>query len=200
VGRKQQIALIMDEVILIPNNGIVYGPGGVGKTALLIELSKQLFEEPASEAAHFKNIIWVSAKRDYYDPILDRKEAREPQFQSLDNVLTAFLMFQGFEDAKGYSPADKKWLVLESLRDERTLLILDNFESVARDGQDEIIRFFSVEAKQVLRDKPDYLKVLITSRSMVSGQPPAMRGSVTVWRRRLACGPKLPRVANFCFD
>jgi hypothetical protein len=168
VGRKQQIAMIMEEVVLIPNqNGIVFGPGGVGKTALLTELSRQLLEEPASEPSHFENIIWVSAKRDYYDPTLDRKEAREPQFQSLDNVLTAILEFQGFEDANGYNPDDKKWLVLESLRDEKTLLVLDNFESVARQGQDDIIRFFSVEAKQALRDKPDYLKVLITSRKMI---------------------------------
>ena len=168
VGRKQQIAAIMEEIVQIPNqNGIIYGPGGVGKTALLIELSRQLLEETSPERMHFKNVIWVSAKRDYYDPTLDVVEARLPQFRSLDNILAAILEFHEFEDASGYEPADKKWLVLESLRDEKTLLILDNFESVARAGQEEIIRFFGVEAKQALRDKPDYFKVLVTSRELI---------------------------------
>ena len=168
VGRTQQITMIMEEILQIPNqNGIIFGPGGVGKTALLIELSRQLFEEQTTEQADFENIIWVSAKRDYYDPILDVKEPREPQFQSLDNILTAILEFKEFEDAAGYEAELKKGLVLESLRDEKTLLILDNFESVARTGQNEIIRFLSVEAKQALRDKPDYFKVLITSREMI---------------------------------
>src|ERR1700730_984749 len=68
VGRKQQIATIMDEIIQIPNeNGLLHGPGGVGKTALLIELSRKLFEDGLPAGAPFKNIVWVSAKRDYYD-------------------------------------------------------------------------------------------------------------------------------------
>src|SRR5207247_6312612 len=86
VGRKQQIAMIMREIIQIPNeNGIIYGPGGVGKTALLIELSHQLFEEGGAEHVYFKNIIWVSAKPNYYDPQLDLEEPSSPQFQSVDN-------------------------------------------------------------------------------------------------------------------
>jgi hypothetical protein len=168
VGRKQQIADIMEQIIEIPNqNGIVYGPGGVGKTALLIELSRQLFEEAPSKLVHFQNIIWVSAKPNYYDPTLDRVEARQPQFQSLDNVLGAILEFYEFEGASTYKPDEKKWLVLELLRDEKTLLILDNFESVARAGQEDILKFFGVTTKQALRDKPDYFKVLITSRELI---------------------------------
>jgi hypothetical protein len=86
VGRKDQIGTIMDEVIQIPNqNAIVHGPGGVGKTALLIELCKRLFED----GALFKNIIWVSAKRDYYDPTLDVIEPGTPQFECLDNILAS---------------------------------------------------------------------------------------------------------------
>jgi Cdc6-like AAA superfamily ATPase len=166
VGRKQQIATVMQEVIQIPNqNGIVYGPGGVGKTALLIEISRHLFE--ADPNIYFKNVIWVSAKRDYYDPTLDVVESRQPQFRSLDNILAAILEFHGFEDANGYDRAAKKWLVLGCMRDEKTLLILDNFESVARTGQTEILRFFGVEVKQALRDKPGCFTVLVTSRELI---------------------------------
>ena len=169
MGRKEQIDTIMMEVIQIPNqNGIIHGPGGVGKTALLIELSKQLSDEPSSDTALFENIIWVSAKADYYDPTLDTVEAGEPQFRSLDNVLGAVLEFLEWEDATRYSLEEKKWLVLESLRDERSLLVLDNFESVAPAGQHEILKFFGVTAKQYLRDKPDFFKVLVTSREVIA--------------------------------
>jgi GTPase SAR1 family protein len=168
VGRKQQIDAILEEIVQIPNqNGIVYGPGGVGKTALLIELSRQLYEETSPERIYFQNIIWVSAKRDFYDPALDEVEVRTPQFQSLDNVLAAILEFHEWEDANAYERDAKKWLVTEHLREEKTLLILDNFESIPTASQKEIIRFFGVEIKQALRDKPDYFKALITSRELI---------------------------------
>jgi hypothetical protein len=167
IGRKHQIAMIMDEIIQIPNeNGIIYGPGGVGKTALLIELSRQLFDE-VTETPPFKNIIWVSAKRDYYDPTLGVIEPEDPQFGTLDSVLTAMLEFLEYEDPVGYTLADKKQLVLEALNDEKTLLILDNFESVTKSGQHDIRRFFGVDVKRALRTKPDYFKVLLTSRELI---------------------------------
>jgi hypothetical protein len=168
VGRKQQLATIVAEIIRIPNqNGIIYGPGGVGKTALLVELSRQLCDEPTVDGVRFRNIIWVSAKRDYYEPSIDEVEKREPQFASLDNILTAILEFHEWEDAESYDLENKKWLVLGLLEEQPTLLVLDNFESVKRAEQDEIIRFFGIDAKVALRNKPDYLKVLVTSREVI---------------------------------
>ena len=159
----------MDEIIQIPNqNGIIFGPGGVGKTALLIELCRQLLEDESPEPPLFNNLIWVSAKRDFYDPTLDEVQPGTPQFKTLENVLTAILEFHGFEDANGYTRDEKKWLVLESLRDEKTLLILDNLESIPAPGQKEIVRFFSVDAKLALKDKPDYFKVIVTSREQIA--------------------------------
>ena len=69
VGRKEQINTVLEEIIKIPNqNGIVFGPGGVGKTALLIEICRNLTGQASAETPYFKNIIWVSAKPNYYDP------------------------------------------------------------------------------------------------------------------------------------
>ncbi len=168
VGRTEQISTVLDEIIKIPNqNGIVYGPGGVGKTALLIEICRQLSEDPSPQHVYFKNIIWVSAKPNYYDPTHDVIERRPAQFQSLDNVLAAILEFYGLPDAGDYERDAKKWMVIEFLRDEKTLLILDNFESVAPVGQKDIIRFFDVDVKKALADKPDHFKVLVTSRETI---------------------------------
>ena len=168
IGRKQQITEILQNIIQVPNeNGIIYGPGGVGKTALLLELARHLFEEGFYDQTCFKNIIWVSAKENYYNPILDVVEPGEPRIKSLDNVLTAILDFHEFEDPSGYDRESKKWLVLELFREEETLLILDNLESVISSEQEEIIHFFGGDVKRELRDKPSNFKILITSRENI---------------------------------
>ena len=168
VGRKQQITTIVDEVIQIPNeNGLLHGPGGVGKTALLIELSRKLFEEGLPSNAPFKNIIWVSAKRDYYDPTLDVIEEGTQQFKTLDQIFIAILEFHGFEEPDQYPREDQKWLVLELFEEQKTLLVLDNFETISQSAQAEIIRFFGTDLKRHLIHKPDNSKVLITSREVI---------------------------------
>ncbi len=168
VGRKQQIATIIDEVIQIPNeNGLLHGPGGVGKTALLTELSRKLFEEGLPIGAPFKNIIWVSAKRDYYDPTLDVIEQGAQQFKTLDQVFTAILEFHGFEEPEQYSRDEQKWLVLELFEEQKSLLILDNFETISQSAQEEIIRFFGTDLKRHLIRKPDNSKVILTSREVI---------------------------------
>jgi hypothetical protein len=116
VGRKKQIRRIMEEVVEIPNqNGIVYGPGGVGKTALMLELSKGLFEEQNTNNILFENIIWVSAKTNYYNPYLNIVEQKAKQFESLDNIFSVILSFFDYETVEEYGHEDKRELVLELL-------------------------------------------------------------------------------------
>jgi hypothetical protein len=168
VGRKQQISTVLDEVIEIPNeNGILIGPGGIGKTSLLIELSRKLFEEGLPTRAPFKNVIWVSAKKDYYDPTLDVIEAGAQQFKSLDQILLSMLEFHEFQEPEQYVRDDQRWLIFELCEAEKTLLILDNFETISKAAQTEIVRFFGTEMKRHLITKPDNFKVIITSREMV---------------------------------
>ena len=46
IGRKKVINQINDEIVgLVNDNGIIYGPGGIGKTALMIQLTKELYAE-----------------------------------------------------------------------------------------------------------------------------------------------------------
>jgi hypothetical protein len=168
IGRRQQIKTVVDEIVRIPNqHGLIYGPGGVGKTALLIELSRKIYEGELTFAPPYRNIIWISAKQDYYDPKLDLVEVGTQQFRSLDQILTEILTFNGFEDADEYNREEREWLVLEILHDDKTMLILDNFETVPEQAQKEIIRFFGVKCKQHLIAKPDNCKVLITSREII---------------------------------
>lgn len=167
VGRLRQKSSIFEELIEIPNqNGIIYGPGGIGKTALLINISKKMFEL-AKEEILFDNIVWVSAKSDYYDYLFDSVEQRKPQFQSLDTILFAVLEFFGFENLDEYEFNDKKDIFLGVLERNRILLILDNLETVLSSEIDKIVKFFEVEVKRKLRERPQNFKVIITSRKQV---------------------------------
>ncbi len=165
VGRSRQKRTIREEIIEIPNqNGFIYGAGGIGKTALLIQLSKDLYNESDVNNVLFENIVWISAKTDYYDYIHGTIEKRSPKFRSLEQIIEAMLEYFDFTDIEEYTLDDKKRFVLDSLRESRTLLILDNFETILSEERVKIIKFFDVEVKRELRDRPDYFKVIITSR------------------------------------
>jgi GTPase SAR1 family protein len=168
IGRRIQINSIIEEIVEIPNqNGIIYGPGGIGKTALMRQISKELFDTPKNETIAFDNIIWVSAKSDFYDYIFDTVEYKDPQFKSLDHVLWAILEFFSFENLDEYDFEDRKDLALQLLERNKVLLVLDNFECVSSSEADKIIKFLEIEVKRALRTKPDNFKVIITSRKQI---------------------------------
>lgn len=168
VGRKGQLTKIRQEILEIPNqNGIVYGLGGVGKTELMIRLSHGLFKEENPENVLFDNIIWVSAKSNYYIPTLDIIELQKQQLDTLDTLISTMLDFFEFEGLEEYSFEDKKELLLELLQENRVLLVLDNLETILPNEARKIVRFFEVEVKRRLRTKPENFKVIITSRKQI---------------------------------
>lgn len=168
IGRRKKINQIKDEVISIVNeNGIIYGPGGIGKTALIIQLSKELYDENKAENILFKNIIWVSAKNDFYDYLRDSVEVRNPQIENLGSILFAVLRFFEIEDLDEYGVDDLKELTILLLQEHSVLLIIDNFETIKSEYQVQIIDFFGTRIKQELRKTPANFKVILTSREMI---------------------------------
>ncbi len=165
VGRRKPLNRMKDEIISIINeNGMIYGLGGIGKTALMIQLSKELYFEKDKEKVPYNSIIWVSAKKNFYDYILDSVEVREPQIQSLDNILYAILRFFDLENLEEYTFEDRKELVIELLQDEKILLFVDNYETIPPREAIKIVEFFGTEVKKRLRNKPQNFKIIITSR------------------------------------
>jgi len=168
IGRKKKIATIRQEIIEIPNqNGIIYGPGGVGKTALLIELTHLLYSEPNAADVLYPNIIWISAKSNFYYWEQDATIDKPQQFESLENILQIILRFFDYEDVNEYSNEELKDLVFDLLDENKILLVLDNFETIAKNEISRIITFFEKDVKRHLRFKPTYFKVLITSRQQI---------------------------------
>lgn len=168
IGRKKTIKRILDEIVGITNeNAIVFGPGGVGKTALMIELSNTMFDALEEDEVPYNNLIWVSAKRDYYNPVFNTIESKPQQISTLDDIFSAIFAFFGYSDMDDYNYENREFLVFDILSEHKVLLILDNFETIATKEQALIVKFFGTKVKQKLRNRPDYFKVLITSREQI---------------------------------
>ena len=165
LGRGTARARIRDEVILLPgSNAMIHGIGGIGKTATLLRVAWDLFDHDPDESPPFPNIIWVSAKNSFYDETKQEVARREEQVQSLNEVFAIALDFFGLESATEYSFGDKKDLFLQVIAETRTLLIVDNVESLEPPEVTRLLEFFDLEVKRYLGTDQDRLKIIVTSR------------------------------------
>jgi tetratricopeptide (TPR) repeat protein len=155
VGREKYKELLKKAVESDPRIWIInlYGPGGVGKSALATWLAYEYYREQRP----FEAILHLSAK----DLELSSEGIRhlQPTLVSLEDLLDRILHL--FEHSE-YCKADidiRKRTVVEILSAYRTLLILDNMEAVS-DGR--IMEF--------VRALPptNQAKVLVTSRRRTS--------------------------------
>ncbi|MBN1936230.1 MAG: AAA family ATPase [Anaerolineae bacterium] len=132
------------------------GIGGVGKSALALTIAHEYRTRygqlPAED--RFEAIVWVSAKEQVLSAY-GREQADLPEqiMHTLEDVYTAISQTLEREDITRALPQDQANLVDKALRRQRTLLVMDNMESV----RDERIKPF-------LRKLPPPTKALITSR------------------------------------
>lgn len=155
VGREEEIHTILQA--LHPDNRTfivgIEGIGGVGKSALAIEVSHRCVEQEL-----FESVIWISAKESVLT--LHGAEPIIPEAKSLTDILITIGAALG-------NPTIGNLLLQEQIRraynllaSRTTLLILDNFESLSRKEQHDILEF--------LRRSPITLKVIVTSRERVA--------------------------------
>jgi tetratricopeptide (TPR) repeat protein len=156
VGREKYKSILRKAVEGDPRIWIInlYGPGGVGKSALATWLAYEYYQEQKA----FEAILQLSAK----DLELSTDEGirhLRPTLFSLEDFLDRILhLFEHGEYCK--SDIDKrKETVTEILSAYRTLLILDNMESISDGRIMEFIRGLPPESKT---------KVLLTSRRRTS--------------------------------
>lgn len=132
------------------------GIGGVGKSALALELAHGYRERSAALPAEerFEAIVWVSAKRTLLTAggIQQRRQAfntLDDLFRELATVLEQPVILQAAAD-------ERRGLVERVLTSQRTLLIVDNLETV---DDDDLLSF--------LRELPDPTKAIITTRHRI---------------------------------
>ncbi|MDT5268016.1 MAG: hypothetical protein QOH49_202 [Acidobacteriota bacterium] len=153
-GREAELAQIREA--LDPDNrtwgALIDGPGGMGKTSLAIRAAYDCTPE------QFKRIVFVSVK----NRELDDDGLRElgvfvlPGFLEMLNELSREL---GRADITKAAEDDRIRLLLDALRDEQALLILDNLESLPKSDRDRLFTF--------VKRLPQGCKAILTSRRRI---------------------------------
>ncbi len=162
IGRQMEIARLLE--LLSPEIGAalitIDGIGGVGKTALVLEVADRCWRASMGEASHtnvpiFDAIIFMSAKQQYLtsDGILPGNEAKRALRDIFREIASTLAHFEITYAA----PHEQLSLVHKVLREQRTLLIVDNLETM-EDKQ-------KIEA--FLYELPRSVKAVITTRERV---------------------------------
>ena len=155
VGREQEIKTILQS--LQPNSRTfivgIEGIGGVGKSTLATEVSYRCIENDL-----FESVIWISAKESMLT--LHGIEPIIPEAKTLSDILITIGTSLGNPTIGNLSIQDQIKRAYNLLARQTTLLVLDNFESLSKNEQRDILDF--------LRRSPITLKVAITSRERVS--------------------------------
>lgn len=160
VDRKKEIEKIQLLLRPYPASNFHFvaidGIGGVGKTALALEIAHQYLKSAEKTKAKdaFKSILWVSAKESVLTSkgILPRKYS----LRTLEDLYSAIGTVLENSEIMTARPEVRERLVQTLLTKQRTLIIVDNIEAV----HDNSIETF-------LRELPAPTKVLVTSRHRV---------------------------------
>jgi len=188
VGRQQEIARCL-EALAPEERGwgvVIDGIGGIGKTALALEVAHR-----ARERAWFDAYLFVSAKTSRLTPDGVREEILART--SLDAFTREFARQLGENAIAEIADAQARLeALLDALRGRRALLIWDNLETLTAEERDRIAAF--------LRRLPAPNKAILTSRRRTG------ESALTLRLERLseqeadelmdALGQKRPRVAR----
>ena len=159
IGRQAEIVHLLE--LLSPRYAAhlvtVDGIGGVGKTALVLEVAYRCWrastgESPNPKIPTFDAIIFISAKQQYLTPdgILPRYEAQ----RTLRDIFRLIAYTLNRFEVTHAASQDQPTKVRDVLARQRTLLIVDNLETM--EDKQEIVSF--------LFELPPPVKVVITTR------------------------------------
>nr|AEU11004.1 hypothetical protein [Nostoc sp. 152] len=168
IGREAEMKTLLER--LSPDHGAhmitVHGIGGVGKTALVLEtayLCLKASRENLAGLPKFDAIIFTSAKQQELipDTILRRQQGQ----RNLRDIFREIAHALGDPTIIQSPPNDQFDRVRQTLSKQRSLLIVDNMETI--EDRNEVIEF--------LYNLPICIKVVITTREQIALLPIRLR-------------------------
>ncbi|MBI5294604.1 MAG: AAA family ATPase [Chloroflexi bacterium] len=160
VGREKEIEQILGILQPYPRSQshllTIDGIGGIGKSTLALEIANHYLRNdsqlPIDE--RFEAIIWVSAKRTILTA--DGIKPRAYTLNTLDDIYSAISITLHREDITRASLDEQSEIVRQALKKQRTLLIVDNLETI---DDDSVLTF--------LRELPAPTKCIVTTRHRI---------------------------------
>ncbi len=157
IGREVEIKKVISILRPYPRSQhslvTIDGIGGIGKTSLALEIAHRYLRKdkqiPARE--QFKAIIWTSAKQSKLTAT--GIEAHSHALHNLGDILMAISVVLEGQEITQLDSDKQAEIVLSALTKTRTLLIVDNLETV----EDEKVMSF-------LRELPAPTKAIVTTR------------------------------------
>lgn len=157
VGRDKELVQVARILRPYPHSQehlvTIDGIGGIGKSALALEVAHRYLRnyDRIPPEDRFEAIIWTSAKQTVLTAggITTRRQV----LRTLDDIYTAIAIALQREDITRARPEEQAEVVRQALMRQRTLLIVDNLETV----DDEAVMIF-------LRELPAPTKAIVTTR------------------------------------
>lgn len=143
IGRTKEIGEIKERLFKRNVHILsILGDGGIGKTAITIKLLYDLLDD---EKNPFELILWVSLKT---------KELNNYEFSNISNAIDNIgSMYEELNSLIGGGGTDIRQNIINISKELKTLLVLDNLETINTE-----------EVRDFLDDFSEYGKVIITSR------------------------------------
>jgi len=160
VGRKEELEKLTQLLLPYPRSRhflvTLDGIGGVGKSALAIELAYRYRDgyDAALPDERFAAIVWVSAKRTLLTA--SGVQQRQQTFSTLSDLYREIATVLEQPAILQADMEQRRGLVERALAAQRTLLIVDNLETV---DDEELLTF--------LRELPDPTKAIVTTRHRI---------------------------------
>ncbi len=160
VGREAELHKLMQLMLPYPRSRhflvTLDGIGGVGKSALALELAYHYRDSSStlSPEERFEAIVWVSAKRTLLTA--SGIQHRQQTFTTLTDLIREIAIVLELPSIMQVDPEQRRALVEYALASKRTLLIVDNLETV---DDEEVLTF--------LRELPDPTKAIVTTRHRI---------------------------------